>query len=152
MLSRMLDVNSKPELIFAPCVAMGLWTCGQVLRLIAARVAALTNGVVPLKYYKLYNDGGEPEDLAKLSQHVENLFEAPPLFYAAVTALYLTKGVSRTALGVAWLYVVARVLHTLVHTGSNNIRHRFYAYGSSILATVALWAMAGRAVLRLAAA
>lgn len=146
-MAALFDIEAKPELIFLPCVGMGLWTCGQVLRLISARTMAILSKQMPMKYYKLYNDGGEPERLAQLSQHVENLFEAPPVFYAAVTTLYLVKGVTKPALGVAWFYLFARVCHTIVHTGRNNVAHRFYAYGSSILATVALWCMAGKALL-----
>jgi hypothetical protein len=100
-----------------------------------------------MSYYRLYDKGGEPEDVAKISQHVENLFEAPPLFYLACIVIYLCKGVSTVSAGLAWAYLAARMVHTVVHTGRNNVTHRFYSYMGSTAALIGLWLCATKAVL-----
>jgi hypothetical protein len=142
------DAASRPQLIFLPCCGMAFLTVSTLFRLGAARYKAVTSRKVSPKYYRLYNTaGGEPEEVAQLAQHVENLFEAPPLFYLACVVLYLARGVSTTAAALAWAYFACRVVHTIVHTGSNNVNHRFLAYIASTLALTGLWGLATVAVL-----
>jgi hypothetical protein len=123
---------------------MALWTCGAVLYLGYSRYAAVTRREVPAGYYKTYNldKGRETEKLVKLGQHVENLFEAPPLFYAACVVLFLIQHVTWFTVVVAWAYVACRVAHTVVHVGHNNVMHRFQAYLSSHVCLIALWGSA----------
>jgi hypothetical protein len=42
-------------------------------------------------------------------------------------------------LALAWLYVVARAIHTWVHTGSNRLNDRILAYFFSWAVLLALW-------------
>ena len=145
--------TEKPELIFLPCCGMAALTVSQLLRLITLRVGAVLGRKTSIKYYRLYNTtDGEPEHVAKVSQHVENLFESPPLFYIAVIILYLCRGVTPAAAGTAWAYLACRVAHMLVHTGYNNVNHRALTFGSSILSLSALWVMVASRVLEVASA
>lgn len=132
-------VDKNPDLAFLPCAGMAFWTVATLARLINARSGAVKSKKVSIKYYRLYDQGGEPEDVAKLSQNVENLFEAPPLFYAAVLVLYLSKGSTATTNVVAWFYVLLRVAHTQVHVNGNNVMHRMYTYAGSTIALATLW-------------
>lgn len=146
-MSYLLEVDKHPQRIFLPCVAMAALTFSQLVRLGNARASVLRNRQVSMKYYRVYNEGGEPESVAKISQHIENLFESPPLFYIAVIILYVLKAQTPTAAGLAWAYVGARAVHCYIHTGSNNVRHRFFAFFSSIGAMAALWGLVAQAAL-----
>lgn len=146
----------SPFAILAPAAFMALWAGCIVIRLGLGRYFAILGKRVKLGYYKLYTDakpesektadkkktnnnnddascGGEPFDLAQVSQHVENLFEAPQLFYAACTFLYLLNDRSPVTLGVAWAYVAARLAHSCVALGANNVTHRFLTFGTSMI-------------------
>jgi hypothetical protein len=115
-----LSSNCRPHGIFIPCSAMALWTIANLIRLIVARSQAVMGRKVALKYYTLYQGEGEPAKAAQLSQHVENLFEAPPLFYVVCIILHqLRGGVTPTTISLAWLYVVCRMVH--MHTTTNNV-------------------------------
>ena len=39
----------------------------------------------------------------------------------------------------AWIFVLARLVHAYIHTGSNVVLHRSMAIGVSAIALVAMW-------------
>ncbi len=149
MLGFLTQAAVRPQLIFVPCCGMAFLTFSQLLRLVTLRIRATQTRRISPKYYKLYNtEGGEPADIALVSQHVENLFEAPPLFYIAATILYVTRSVGPASVALAWAYLAFRILHTVIHTGSNNILARMLAYVGSTVALAGLWGLVGVAALQ----
>ncbi len=105
-----------------------------------ARQAALADGSVKAGYFKTYQVGAEPAASAQLARSFSNQFEAPVLFYAAcVTSLALHLQ-GTVILALAWSYVVVRVVHCYIHTGTNKLMPRVYAYALSWVALLALWA------------
>ena len=95
-----------------------------------------------MAYFKVYQ-GTEPEETAKPSRHLSNLFEAPVLFYAGCITAMVVHDNGTAAVALAWAYVAARVVHSIVHLGRNRIRHRLRAYFASWLVLLALWAQVG---------
>ena len=81
----------------------------------------------------------EPETAAKRARHFINLFEAPTLFYVACLAAMVTHDSGMLALMLAWLYVLARLLHSIIHLGSNRIEYRLRAYFVGWLVLLAFW-------------
>ena len=126
------------SLIF-PMAAMVLLTFSVLVRLFRARQAALRDGAVKAGYFKTYQVGAEPAASAQLARSFSNQFEAPVLFYAAcVTALALQIQTS-VILGLAWAYVALRAVHCYIHTGTNKLMPRVYAYFLSWIALLGLW-------------
>lgn len=78
------------------------------------------------------------------SDNLKNLFELPVIFYALVLYLFVTKQVDTVYVLAAWIFVVFRVLHSVVHCTFNLIMLRFYLY---LVAALALWFIAIRAAL-----
>ena len=122
-----------------PMFAMVLLTVSTLGRLFAGRLSAVRSGTANARYFKTYQEGGEPTATAQLSRNFSNLFEAPTLFYAGCLAAMLTGATSRLVLSLAWLYVVVRVGHTWIHTGSNTLNHRIAAYFASWALLLGLW-------------
>ena len=52
-----------------------------------------------------------------------------------------TQQVTKVTLGLAWLFVALRIVHSAIHCTYNKVIHRFYAYlaGGSVLWV--LWAV-----------
>ena len=69
----------------------------------------------------------------------QNLLEAPLLFYIAMLAAYVTSQASPSLLGLAWLYVAARLAHWAIHIGYNKVMHRFAAFALSMLVLLCIW-------------
>ncbi|MBD2504425.1 MAPEG family protein [Anabaena azotica] len=83
-----------------------------------------------------------PPSISNPSDNLKNLFEIPVLFYALVLYLFITKQVDAVYVNAAWVFVIFRVLHSIVHCTFNFVMLRFYLY---LFATLALWFISFRA-------
>jgi hypothetical protein len=132
--------SSSPNLILYPVFAMFLLVAIVLARMRRLRFAAVRSGAVSIKYYRAYQGGEEPEALRVISRHFVNLFEMPVLFYVGVIMTYITHNASTWLVGVAWLYVALRYVHSYVHLGSNDVRVRVTVYFASAIVLLLLWA------------
>lgn len=80
------------------------------------------------------------------SENFQNLFEVPVLFYVLCALLLATHSVSTFLVVGAWVFVILRGLHSLVHCTYNQVMHRFILY---LLSTLVLFAMWGVFAIRL---
>lgn len=129
----------NPNLIIYPAFAMFALTIGCFLYLGYCRNKAIHRGEVRISFFRTYTEGSQPARLLLLARHVQNHFEVPPIFYAAVIFTYITNSVTIFTVGLAWLFVATRVAHTFVHLGGNNVSVRFFTFGFSLLVLTALW-------------
>jgi hypothetical protein len=126
------------SLVF-PMLAMVLLTFGVAVVLFRARMRSVREGLVPIAYFRTFEGATEPEFLVKPTRHFINLFEAPTLFYAGCLAAMVTGATGPWAVGLAWAYVAARLVHAGIHLGSNRLRWRMRAYLVSWICLLALW-------------
>jgi hypothetical protein len=129
----------NPNAIVLPAIAMFFLTATLIGRLGFTRVRAVRQGEVSIGYFRLYNEGEQPDRLQQIGRHVQNHFEAPPLFYAVLLFLYVTSSVTLVSVGLAWLYVGLRAVHSVVHLGHNDVRQRLMVWASSMLVLASLW-------------
>jgi hypothetical protein len=122
-----------------PMAAMVALTATVLLILFRSRVRAVRLGQVSPEYFRLYRGEAEPESSVKASRHFINLFEAPTLFYVACLAAMATGDTGILAIVVAWLYVIARIVHAWVHLGSNRLQARIRIYFTSWFLLMVLW-------------
>lgn len=142
----LFDLN-QPKNIFVPCCGMAALTLSVLGSLAAKRVASTGSkkeGKINPKYWETHNPallppGGECDMAVKLAHNFDNLCETPPLFYAACVALFALKGADASAVGLAWGYLVSRIVHTVIHTGNNHVPSRFFAFASSLVVIGSLW-------------
>jgi hypothetical protein len=95
-------------------------------------------------------DLSKPGELARLSpaaisnpsDNLKNLFEIPVLFYALALYLFVTHEVDGVYVIAAWVFVVFRAAHSLVHSTFNLGMLRFCLY---LVSALALWAILFRA-------
>ncbi len=95
-------------------------------------------------------DLAKPGELARLSpaavsnpsDNLKNLFELPVLFYALALYLFATHEVDGVHVTAAWVFVLFRAAHSLVHSTFNLVMLRFCLY---VIAALALWSMLFRA-------
>lgn len=74
----------------------------------------------------------------RISANLSNQFEWPLLFYAACLIL-LQAGDSQISLALAWIFVVGRVLHSLVQILTANVRLRGIIFTINFVAALGLW-------------
>lgn len=126
-------------LILYPIFPMLALTVYVLFRTFLMRVSAVKSGQVSHKHYRLYNEGEEPAACRANSRHLTNLLEIPPLFYISCILIYVTDINSLTLMICAWLFVLARFVHSYVHLGSNRLRNRYRIYFVSICALIVMW-------------
>jgi len=91
----------------------------------------------------LIAQGGFKPELVNRSDNFKNQFEIPVIFYGLCLLFIATSTSPRAAVIAAWVFVIARLLHALVHTTFNTIfPHRFLCYLVSALALVAMLVIA----------
>lgn len=119
-------------LVVALTIVSGAW----LLRL---RIGALKERQVRVAFYTSYRDGEEPEQVAVATRHFANLYETPVLFYLGCLVAGILGPVGPIALSAAWGFAGLRIVQSLVHLTSNNVRWRANAFWLSCLMLFTLW-------------
>ena len=132
--------------IFVPVLAIVALTVIGFVRLLVARVRSAKARAVKLSYYRAFQGEGEPEIAAAAARHYNNLFETPVLFYVACVVAFELGAVTSTILVLAWGYVAARIVQSVIHLTTNNVRHRALAFALAWVFLLALWVRLGIAL------
>jgi hypothetical protein len=75
----------------------------------------------------------------RAADNLRNLFELPVLFYAAIGIALATGIGDAVTLTLAWLFVLLRYAHSIIHCGYNRVMHRFVAYCGGAVVLWSLW-------------
>ncbi len=121
-----------------PVLAQVLLTLLVVMRLGSLRVSAHRARAVRFREVAL-SDAAYPEEARKLGNNLRNQFETPVIFYVLCgAAIYIgATGFFMTLL--AWLYVVTRVVHCLIHITHNRVQQRFIPFLFGFIILVLMW-------------
>tara|TARA_R110002110_G_scaffold415561_2_gene650973 strand:- start:207569 stop:207997 length:429 start_codon:yes stop_codon:yes gene_type:complete len=85
-----------------------------------------------------------PGESSSASYNFKNLFEMPVVFYAVCLYLTVFGMVDEFHVYCAWLFMIFRVVHSLIHCTYNKVTQRFLAY---LISSVAVWIMVARGLL-----
>jgi len=86
-----------------------------------------------------------PPQVAWKSHNYQHLMEQPTIFYAAVAVVALAgQGTDRINVGLAWAYVLIRIVHSIWQATVNKVQFRFQLF---LLSTICLTVLAARALL-----
>jgi hypothetical protein len=102
------------------------------------RVAAARRGEVRLSDIAL-DSSKWPDHLRKRANNYQNQFELPVLFYALISFLLATHMVDAVQVILAWVFLFSRLAHSYIHTGTNVVIDRFYAFVGSVVTLMAMW-------------
>jgi hypothetical protein len=128
------------ELILLPMGALALLTFLVLLLIPIRRFRAAFAGHVGAADFKYGESARVPLGVTIPNRNYMNLLELPMLFYVVCVLNYVTSPtVATLTLGLAWLYVALRAVHSAIHLTYNNVMHRLVVFvaGNVVLAT--LW-------------
>ena len=127
-------MNNSGGAIFVPVLIQIGMTMGLYIYLGVAKARALKRGQVDLERRALHADAW-PDEVQQINNSIRNQFELPMLFIALVLVLYALDAAGMLAQILAWLFVLGRVLHAYVHTGSNYVPHRraLFSFGCVVV-------------------
>jgi len=138
-----------PENLLAPGAVLALWTLVMLTWAGVTRFQAFSKVGIDLKAAP---PGGRGVDLEGVlppltnwkSHNYTHLCEQPTLFYAVIIFLHLSGGSTDLTRGLAWAYVVLRIVHSFWQSTVNRVPVRFIIF---TVATLCLFALAVLAVI-----
>ena len=123
-----------------PTFAMVLLTFVVQVRMYFSRIAEMRRLRIHPQAVATSSRAAERFVDTRAADNFRNLFELPVLFYAAVGVAFAVGAADGFTLGLAWLFVALRVVHSAIQCSYNKVMHRFYAYLAGSLALLLLWA------------
>ena len=132
---------SLTQHLLLPAFVQFALTVYVLTRLGQGRVRAVRSGQV--KYSEIDTKTAYSETVQKFANNYVSQFELPMLFYAVVAFALATEVVDGVLIGLAWAFVVSRLVHSFVHTGRNKIATRFKVFVAGLVFLVGMWAWFG---------
>lgn len=80
-----------------------------------------------------------PERAKQISNAYHNQYELPVLFYVLTALALITRKADLIFVVLAWVFVVSRLVHAFIHTTSNRVPRRFFAYLVGLFVLIAMW-------------
>jgi hypothetical protein len=77
-----------------------------------------------------------------------NQFELPVLFYVLMILLLITKQADVIQMTLAWIFVITRVVHALIHLTSNKVSLRGPIFFVGALVLMIMWGLFMLAIIR----
>ena len=120
--------------IFLPVTTQIILTFWLYIYLAIAKSRAMKLGQVDKERRSLHNDAW-PDKVLQINNCIRNQFEIPVLFYVLIVLLWLTHGITIYVQLLAWMFVFSRIVHAIIHVGSNYVplRRNVFLFGSLVL-------------------
>jgi hypothetical protein len=131
--------------LILPVLALVAWTFVMWLWMYATRIPAMQAAKVDPQ--EMARTGAKlelPPTVSRVADNYNHLHEQPTIFYALALAAQLASADDGTNIGLAWTYVVLRVVHSLIQATANIIMLRFSVF---TLGTIALGALLVRTLM-----
>ena len=122
-----------------PMFFMVMLTFVILLFTLRIRFASVRRGEVSLSYYSMFQGEEIPDLVIKTSRNVANFFEVPIFLYTAGVIYIALEMADSVPVTLAWLFVIARVIHTGIHLSYNNVMHRLIVFGLGNLSVLGMW-------------
>lgn len=123
----------------APVLALVAWTFVMWVWMYATRIPAMRRARIDVA--ELSRTGAPlllPPEVARVADNYNHLHEQPTVFYALALAAHLAGAADAMSVGLAWAYVLLRVIHSLVQATANVIPLRFAVFACGSLVLLAL--------------
>ena len=127
--------------ILGPVFALVAWTTCILLLVAYRRVRPFGGERAHPREFALGESSKVPAAAVLANRNYMNLLELPVLFYVACVVAIAAGAATPAMAAAAWAYVALRVVHSVIHVTYNHVMHRFYAFGASNVALMALWGL-----------
>jgi hypothetical protein len=113
-------------------------TFALMIWMMTARTGSIKRGQVKIRDIAL-GQPGWTEDATKVGNCVRNQFELPMLFYVLVALALILRKADLIIAVLAWLFVLARLVHAYVQTTSNHVPTRAQAFFVGTIILMIMW-------------
>lgn len=127
---------------FWPMFGMVVLTAMVWVRMYLVRVAEMKEKRISPQKVSLSGQAAQLLENTNAADNFRNLFEVPVLFYTICVVLLISGNDSQLLLGMSWLFVALRALHSFIHVTYNRVLQRFKVYILGTLLLYAMWVVA----------
>ena len=133
-----MDTNA----ILGPVATLALWSMVMWVWMYATRIPAMSRAKIDAA--KMVGGTGKslddvlPQEVQWKAHNYNHLMEQPTVFYAVALALALGGMGGGINAQIAWIYVVLRIVHSLIQVTVNRVMWRFGVFALASLALIAL--------------
>ena len=131
--------GQKPEALIRPVVALAGLTALVWCLMVVWRNLALIRGNASIRYFQTFAADVPAEQVERPARAYMNLLELPVLFYAACAFMLVTGKFDSIQIALAWVFVLTRFVHALIHIGFNYVPLRFAAFFAGSVTLGVLW-------------
>jgi hypothetical protein len=82
-----------------------------------------------------------PARIMQIGNSYNNQLQLPILFYVLVILAWITRKADLLFVVMSWIFVISRIVHAWIHTTTNDMRVRFYAFASGAFVLLIMWAI-----------
>ena len=125
--------------LFWPAFAQVVLTLVVMVAMGRARVRSVARRKQAIDVVALNRAEDWDDEATKAANNYKNQFEMPVLFFAAIAVGLSLKLADPVIVGLAWVFVTARVAHAVVHLTFNKIMVRGSIWLVSVAAMLAMW-------------
>lgn len=129
----------------APILLLVGWTFVMWIWLYATRIPAMRRLKIDPQEAATKGKLDLPPEVTRVADNYNHLHEQPVIFYALALAAQAEGVNDPVNIGLAWLYVVIRIVHSLIQATANIIVARFLVFN---LGTIALLVLFVRVVMQ----
>jgi len=80
-----------------------------------------------------------PDGATQISNAYSNQFQLPVLFYLLTVLAWITRQADVMFVVLAWLFVLLRIGHAVIHTTSNQLSLRFFVFTAGLIVLLLMW-------------
>jgi hypothetical protein len=125
--------------ILLPCAAMVFVTLLVWVKLYVDRVGEMNELKLDPQSVRNSTVGSGVLKRVEAADNFKNLFEVPVLFYVLCACLAAIDQVTPFFVIGAWVFVLLRALHSVIHVTYNQVMHRFYTYAAGTVLLYVMW-------------
>lgn len=125
--------------LIASCLFLVILTMAVGMRMLLVRIREMRQKRIHLQAISTSADAAANLQNTQAADNFRNLFEAPVLFYALAAVALAVSYVPPWLVHGAWLFVVLRLVHSLIHCTYNRVAHRFAVFLFSFVLLAVLW-------------
>jgi hypothetical protein len=126
------------QTILLPVFVQVALTFAMLFWMASARTRSVKSGETKIRDIAL-GQSAWPTRAQQISNNYASQFQVPVLFYLVVILALFTRTADLIFVVLTWLFVLARIAHTYVHTTSNHVPTRFNVFAVGVFVLIAMW-------------
>lgn len=125
--------------MLTPVLALIIWTLILWVWMYATRLPAMKKAKIDPQLFKASGQPSAlPDNVRVVADNYNHLHEQPVIFYALAFYTHLAGNVDGLTIGLAWAYVMLRVLHSFIQIVVQHVATRFVVFALASLMLVVL--------------